>query len=820
MLKGFRRIEDKIYYFDNSYRLVTGWKSIDGHGYYFGKEGFAVTGWFQSGDYTYYADQEGAMLKGLRKINDRTYYFDNSYRIYKGWYKSGNTSYFFNLGDKGEECYAIYSGQLKSGWITFENGQKSYIKNGNFVKGWQTISQKKYYFDSNGIMQSGWYNSYFFNYSGIYLPMTKPTISSIISEFYGKVEIKWNKVDEIDDYILQYSTNSTFPTSSTQNIKVNNTTTCQYEVSDLQPEQIYYFRIQYVAEGGDKTEPEIAYSQYSGTKKMVVKGEGVATETSATILKCQITDGNKKTGITVHLEATLEDQLKSADTRYYVVQTESYGNAIDVMTPCASIEKNFNVSVEFVVDGSDVKQAVVNKFALAIKKKDGTYQVVSKPKGITNPEFIAEDKTEIFKASSKKGLQGVTYASASNSPLSLDARHANTKQTLLNLDIADVVNPKSDYISYTYKGKTYKFSKCSDLVTNIKSLNAGYPQYMYGNNGTTKVAVSLCLLLSYDSANSYLIDPAARSSGHKYYTLNVREEKARETLEALFVYLGELFGQNDCYVTNWILGNEINSSKAWNYSGSLSFDTYMQCYTTAFRMLYNAVKSEKTGNTVSISLDNGWTAAPDTYAGKTTLDSFAKKINAENPNIEWSIAYHPYSYPLTRADFWNDSKNTTNSTSTKYISMKNITVLTNYAASLEKTYKMDTGSIRVLLTEQGYSYGAGAEKQATAIARGYYVAEFNDRIDAFIIRAIVDDADEAKGKLYFGLMNSQEDKRIAFYVYEFMDSNLTQLKSTPASSVVTNENISKFNSAKNILCNTNWKSYVPGFNAAKLAGIK
>ena len=146
--------------------------------------------------------------------------------------------------------------------------------------------------------------------------------------------------------------------------------------------------------------------------------------------------------------------------------------------------------------------------------------------------------------------------------------------------------------------------------------------------------MTLCLLLGYNQENSFLIDPAARTPGHAYYTLNVREEYARETLEALFFYLGETFGQRNCYVSNWILGNEINSSKAWNYSGSLNFDIYMECYATAFKMLYTAVKSEKTGNTVSISLDNGWTVEPDTYAGKTVLDSFAKKINALNPNID------------------------------------------------------------------------------------------------------------------------------------------------------------------------------------------
>ena len=529
-----------------------------------------------------------------------------------------------------------------------------------------------------------------------------------------------------------------------------------------------------------------------------------------------ISNGNNNYSITYTVYA--KGNESSADNKYYLMLADSYTGKI-YGTPLTSVAKNYDVSINLPIsDRAKLKEIAMNKLVLAVKQSNGTYKAINSPVAILNPEAIAANTKAIFRASSKKGLQGVAYAS--NGSMPVDARYANTKQTLLNLDIADVVNPKSNYINFTYKGKTYKFSKCTDLVANIKSMNAGYQQYLYGNSGTTKVAVSLCLLLSYDSANSFLIDPSARSSGHRYYTLNVREEKGRETLEALFVYLGELFGQEDCYVTNWILGNEINSSKAWNYQGSLSFDNYMTCYATAFQMLYNAVKSEKTGNTVSISLDNGWNAVPDTYAGKKVLDSFAKKINTLNPNIKWSISYHPYSYPLTRADFWNDSSNTTNSTSTKYISMKNITVLTNYAASLEKTYKMDTGSIRVLLTEQGYSYGAGAEKQAQAIARGYYIAEFNNRIDAFIIRAIVDDAEEAKGKLYFGLMNSQQDKRIAFYVYEFMDSDLSKLKNTAASSVVTSPNHSKFNSAKNILCNTNWNSIVPGFNATKLTGIK
>lgn len=152
-------------------------------------------------------------------------------------------------------------------------------------------------------------------------------------------------------------------------------------------------------------------------------------------------------------------------------------------------------------------------------------------------------------------------------------------------------------------------------------------------------------------------------------------------------------------------------------------------------------------------MDNGWNAVPDTYAGKVTLDQFAKNIHKINPNIEWSVAYHAYSYPLNRVDFWNDSSNTTNSASIKYISMKNIKVLTNYMEEVENTYS------------------AGEKNQATVIARAYYTAEFNDRIDAFIIRAVVDAPEETSSDLYFGLMNTKTEKRTSFYVYEYMDSD-------------------------------------------------
>lgn len=507
---------------------------------------------------------------------------------------------------------------------------------------------------------------------------------------------------------------------------------------------------------------------------------------------------------------------------YYIIQTDFYDNQIISDFEPIVFEKDIGSSIKTIevrYTREQMRNLIMDKFVVAKSDEEGNYQAICSPVEIDNLEIFAENKEDYTQIVSKKGLQGVGFDVAADT---------NSKHTLFNLDLAKVVGngPADGYSEYVYKGNTYYFSDCSNLVGEFKNLNQGYDQYIQGTTGEkNKVAVSLCLLLSYDSVNNYLIDPAARTPGYRYYTLNVGELEARETLEAVFLYLGELFGQEDCYVTNWILGNEVNSSRAYNYSGSLDFDTYIECYATAFRLLYNGVKAQKTANNVYISLDNGWTAAPDTYSGKATLDKFAECINQIDSNVEWNVAYHGYSYPLTRNDFWNDTSNTTFDFSTRYISMKNISVLTDYVAVLEEKYNKENERIRVILSEQGYNASSRddvkAESQARALARGYYMAEFNDRVDAFIIRAIIDDEEEMKGGLFFGLKNWQDIKRITFYTYEFMDSSLEKfgekLPNQIAGSIANQE---KVGIAQEILCGSNWESMVPGFSRSKLDEMK
>ena len=409
---------------------------------------------------------------------------------------------------------------------------------------------------------------------------------------------------------------------------------------------------------------------------------------------------------------------------------------------------------------------------------------------------------EGYKITSKKGIQGVSTAYTED----LQAQHI-----LLNVDIADLVSnsPCSGYVTYQYGGNTYYFQDLIALRKTVYDLHGwgSTEGNAYGQNHNR--AVTFNLLLSWKDDLSYLIHPSARVKGvASYYSLNMQEDRARKTFEALFAYLGDEFGTDyKRRVSNWTLGNEVNSCKTWNYAGTMSFQTYVQNYAQAFQMLYKGVHRTITSSRVFISLDHCWTASDAGYSGKQFLDTFAAYMNQTAPNMRWNVNYHPYSQPLNQTDYWNDYSNTTDNVNTRYISMRNIQILTDYLASLESQYGKSNGNIRVIIGELGYSGIGGNQNQensqAAALGYGYYKAMFNTRIDAYIIRAYMDDPAETKSGLYLGLRRNDnaQSSKISYSLYKNLD---------------TSESLNYMNQYKGILGVSSWESVIPGFDASKL----
>ena len=513
--------------------------------------------------------------------------------------------------------------------------------------------------------------------------------------------------------------------------------------------------------------------------------------------------------LTIAIRTNRDSNLETLEGTYGIVMLNSSGtDLLDWSEGTVAKSGDLTVSASF-TSGDSFRTAAMGKYAIAVKN-GSSIVVISDARYLSNPDIFAskeesfKDKYmgyyEGYKITSKKGIQGVSMSYTED----LRVQHI-----LLNVDIADMVStsPAAGYVSYVYKGQTYYFQDLIALKDTIYDLHGwgSTDGNAYGENHTR--AVTLNLLLSWDDSLSYLIHPSARSKGASYYTLNMAEERARNTFEALFCYMGEELGEYKERVTNWTLGNEVNSCRSWNYSGSMSLEECVENYAEAFQLLYQGVKRTAGSSRIFISLDHCWTAVDAGHSGKDYLDAFASYMNKTAPSMQWNVNYHPYSQPLSRNDFWNDYSNTTDSADTRYISMRNIRVLTDYLGTLETQYGKESGSIRVIIGELGFSAAGGnsgqENEQAAALGYGYYKAMFNTRIDAYIIRAYLDDPEETSAGLHLGLRRNDgsQTAKISYDVYQNLD---------------TDQSLNYMNQYLGLIGIGSWESAISGFDASEL----
>ncbi|MCM1466581.1 MAG: DUF5722 domain-containing protein [Alistipes sp.] len=392
---------------------------------------------------------------------------------------------------------------------------------------------------------------------------------------------------------------------------------------------------------------------------------------------------------------------------------------------------------------------------------------------------------------SKKGLQGAN-------PF-LDAHYADlgVTQTLYNCNLLDIIGTPSDHeIVYVYNGKTYYFNYIMGLSTQTHALNeAG-------------IDISVVLLLPYKSQYANMIYSGARGdTGRTYYAWNLDDPETAELFEAIINFLADTYSKKtgdewEVYIKNWIIGNEVNMPNHWNYTGTLDLNTNVNLYARQFKLVSETLarySAEYNADMKAyISIEHSWMDNDEGrgIAGKTFIDAFAARLNEIAPGMNWNLAYHAYPAIMTDSNIWN-SGYTTNDINTRFISGKNLNILTNY---IKNTYGSDK---RIILSEQGFTMSGGQyAQQAAALAYTYYMAEFDDMIDAVIFRSLQDNDAEAAQGFNFGLLNKDESMRPAYNVFKYMDTAYWYEYTADCLSTI---GIS------------DWAQVIPGFNALKFS---
>ncbi|MBR1641197.1 MAG: hypothetical protein IJ683_02595 [Butyrivibrio sp.] len=471
------------------------------------------------------------------------------------------------------------------------------------------------------------------------------------------------------------------------------------------------------------------------------------------ILSCNIVSSGK-----VEITATSEGIPKSDDKYYYLFEQATYEEEIDeTKEPVARIYKNDEATFSLDLNKGAENTRLFSKFQVAVKMDD-KFVPISHAKYITNPGACASYSYGGMKHDSIKGLLP--------DPLRIsELQDLGCEYATYNIPLSLILTT-SGGISYSYGGVTYHFNEriINDYDTLFKRLN---------NMGIDVAAI--VLNNASTSAFPEITHPSARSgSTAPYYMFNASDESGVKALAAIGSFLaGRYSGSGHGNVSMWIIANEVNARREYNYMAYTDVNTYTVAFTRAFRVFYNAIMSQNSAAKVYTSIDQRWTYNTEKtgdYDAKDFLDIFATSLS-DYGNIDWGLAAHPYSFPNGNTAFWKSSKYVNHTETTPCITMDNLEVLTNY---MKKDSMLDTsGNVRsIILSEIGYSSTSGQALQAAAFAYAYVKMEQNGYIDALMLSRQTDASDEiAALGLALGLETTGGGKKQIYNVFKYIDTD-------------------------------------------------
>ncbi|MDO4266414.1 MAG: DUF5722 domain-containing protein [Eubacteriales bacterium] len=494
---------------------------------------------------------------------------------------------------------------------------------------------------------------------------------------------------------------------------------------------------------------------------------------------------------------TSPETAAGSDQNLYLLELEPWDDDVTDNHFTTRTEKKLG-SLEFKLSLQldTAKSRLYNKFIACIW--DGTrYIPVSEPIYINNPEAVAANKDAYTDSYTKKGLL-IELSQVD------DAFELGVGQVIVNIPYNAIFG---EGIDYTYEGETYHFNK---------AIVEAYDRTISTFSGKSML-VNAVILNGWNSSTPDLYYPGTqKTAAANYYHFNSRTQAGYKDIKAVASFLADRYsGRNTNYgrIQNWIIGNEVNNQQ-WNYIGPMPLSHYVNEYERTFRIFYTAIKSTCANDRVFFSTDYNWMNEANgstKYGAKEFIDQFAALVS-QRGNIDWNLAYHPYSIPMTEPEFWDDSATgLTNWTETSpVVNFSNLAVLTDY---MQRSGLRDReGNVRhIILSEQGFTSqsltrGTCEELQAAAFAYAYYLVDSNRYIDAFILSRQIDAPSEVATSCAFGLWTTDATtdnnitpvrKKYIWNVFKEIDKRSRTLETTEF--------------AKEIIGIKKWSDIIPGF---------
>lgn len=466
---------------------------------------------------------------------------------------------------------------------------------------------------------------------------------------------------------------------------------------------------------------------------------------------------------TEELEYSVEmPQIPASDDAYfYLFHAACYEDGVLSGEPVAQNAKRRYWKVRF----SYQKEYLFDQFIPALLL-DGEYVPLGCGVYLLNPEALAENQDSYPDVGSKKGLLLDPTMLKTTELTDLGVKHAIYNIPLSHI-MGETTNEFLPTIEYEYEGTTYLF--------NGAAINGYDELFVYLNDlGMCTTAV---VLNDWNEDYPELVHPEARDqeSGAYYYMFNAADAEGVKTMEAVASFLASRYdGDEYGIVHSWVIANEINQNKIWNYLDTADVAYYAEEFERGMRIFYQAIKSEYANARVYFSIDHDWnsnkTASTKYFNAKDVIRAF-NDAALSHGNYDWGIAIHPYPQPMTRVNYWSQHYDKTQDA--EIVSIMNLGVLTDFLS--QEKYLDTNGEVRsITITELGFSSKSGEKLQAAAFAYCYYITEANPYIDAFIMNRQTDAPEEVKQGLAFGIYEYDHSEKYIKDVFRYIDTDQAQ----------------------------------------------
>lgn len=357
-------------------------------------------------------------------------------------------------------------------------------------------------------------------------------------------------------------------------------------------------------------------------------------------------------------------------------------------------------------------------------------------------EISAFQNLPPIKLTSKKGLGGII----ANQYIS-DFTLLGISSATINVCITQFMHltPREGDIEHVYGGRTYYMNEW--YVKNVFDI----PLIEAAKHNIAVAAIILVepAFKCVDPEIGALLQHPDYFRG--VYTMpNMLSLESVNCYAAAFDFLAKRYCTTDNRygrIAHWIMHNEVDGCIDWTNMGIKPVTVFTDSYIKSMRICYNIVRQYDKQAEVFGSFTHSWTEIANVgwwlYTSKEMIDLLNVYSRVEG-DFQWGLAYHSYAQDLTNPCVWIDP-NATFSMDTKFVTFKNLEVLSKWALAKENKYK---GTLKrsVWLSEAGvnsptYS-GENFQKQAASLAYAWKKINALEGIDGLQWHAWFDHPDE------------------------------------------------------------------------------